>query len=317
MGRTFPFPEQLLPFQYLLNKSCQKRSLSYIGKYHKHDNGLKKRSFFLSSSSSSSSCLYPSSFYRLRVQQSLLPIGQYYSTTSFLKYNSIKNKKDSNITKQEQFINSSKSNVLSSALQNIVQAYQHRMLWLVYPKLSPSMTYGKVHWKVSNYSTIECYDLLFQVETADLVQIQNKENPDDVYRMDIESQEDGLLFIYPQTDLSSNIQVGTPIGIILEDLEISTAENTNENKVDRKIKNESNESLSKYLSLSMSDLKDAFNQIIIKSDTKDETKMYEEEEKAFYRQLFTPPLQNFYDESKLVELREKQNIRIAMWQAYS
>lgn len=270
----------------------------------------------------------------------------------------------------------SSSSSAPSYLSPLIENYRSRMLWVTYPKLSPSMTKGKIYWKAQNYSCVECYDLLFQVETDELVQIENKENPHDLHYMDIESQEDGLLFIYPPSFLSSPtadesstvalgeetkeeeeeqekskaregkqviqkkeeqemmkrkqglILVGAPLGIILEEVGDQEKENpntdilsiVNSNTRERDLKN-----MKKYISLSKNDLIDAFEQVIVKgSISPKETiiknnkgKTYSEEEQIFFRHLFTPPLHNFYDEPELVKLRQIQDVRIAMWQAYS
>merc|ERR1712146_154421 len=146
---------------------------------------------------------------------------------------------------------------------------------------------------------------------------------------DIESQEDGLLLIYPSffpnedVEMNSNktsyIRVGTPIGIMFEEPEISIADD----EIDKSLLQKERESLLKYMSMSKIELIDAFQEMnkkkskIDKITAGEERTEYDEERKAFFHQIFTPPLDNFYDENKLVKLREKQNIRIAMWQAYS
>ncbi|KAI2469238.1 pyruvate dehydrogenase protein x component [Annulohypoxylon bovei var. microspora] len=72
------------------------------------------------------------------------------------------------------------------------------------PALSPTMTEGNIaSWKLKEGDTFSAGDVLLEIET-------------DKATMDVEAQDDGVLFKIMQGDGSKNIQVGTRIGVVAE-----------------------------------------------------------------------------------------------------
>ncbi|KAI1450837.1 pyruvate dehydrogenase protein x component [Annulohypoxylon stygium] len=72
------------------------------------------------------------------------------------------------------------------------------------PALSPTMTEGNIaSWKIKEGDSFSAGDVLLEIET-------------DKATMDVEAQDDGIMFKIMQGDGSKNVQVGTRIGVVAE-----------------------------------------------------------------------------------------------------
>ncbi|KAI0887379.1 pyruvate dehydrogenase protein x component [Annulohypoxylon maeteangense] len=72
------------------------------------------------------------------------------------------------------------------------------------PALSPTMTEGNIaSWKIKEGDSFSAGDVLLEIET-------------DKATMDVEAQDDGVLFKIMQGDGSKNVQVGVRIGVVAE-----------------------------------------------------------------------------------------------------
>ncbi|KAI1212957.1 pyruvate dehydrogenase protein x component [Annulohypoxylon truncatum] len=72
------------------------------------------------------------------------------------------------------------------------------------PALSPTMTEGNIaSWKLKEGDSFSAGDVLLEIET-------------DKATMDVEAQDDGILFKIMQGDGSKNVQVGSRIGVVAE-----------------------------------------------------------------------------------------------------